>query len=732
MTSQQEHAQQEKVPVEAEHFINRELSWLEFNARVLEQARMERTPLLEKLKFLSIFSANLDEFFMIRVANLRELELAEHVYTSADGMTPIEQLNAIAARARTLVNEQYRVLNEDVLPALADEGCRIVTYRSLSPDEQTRLSEDFKRNVFPVLTPLTVDPAHPFPYLANLSLNVIVTLNPIDGGPVAGNIALVEVPSVLERLIAVGGESGNDVRFVLLDDMIREHIGDLFPGLQVTGTWTFRVTRNADISLEEQEVENLLQDIERELRSRTFRPVVRLEVDDKMPETMVRWLLEGCQMSDRNVFRLPGPLHIPSLMRFYGLRGFPHLKDPPFNPRLSPRFATNRSIFSIIRDGDVLLHHPYESFSSVAELISHASWDPKVLAIKLTLYRTSGDSVIIQSLKEAAQNGKQVTAIVELKARFDEKNNIVWARELERAGAHVVYGMVGLKTHCKSVLVVRQERGAIKRYVHLATGNYNSSTAKLYTDVGLMTCDPILAEDVSHLFNVLTSYSRDTMLAIKEGRAEPPCFQKLAVAPFSLRERFEELIDQEIALHSPECPGVIRAKFNSLSDERMIRKLYEASQAGVEVELNVRGICCLRPGVPGVSETIRVVSVVDRFLEHSRVYYFRHGGDDLVFMSSADWMTRNLDRRVETMFPIEDPSLKERLLHEIMEANLNDNQSAWELHADGEWHRVEEPDEPPMRSQEHLIAIARDGGLKQPNYDESLRRPRIPRKGGRS
>ena len=711
-----------------EHFINRELSWLEFNARVLAQARMARTPWLERLKFLSIFAANLDEFYMIRVANLRDLEVSDHVYTAADGLTPVQQLDAIAARTRELVDEQYRILRDEVMPVLEEHGVRFVQWDDLGLADQARLTAYFHRNVFPVLTPLTVDPAHPFPYLSNLSVNLAVEMQPLAGHESERSIALVEVPTVLDRLIPLDEPESEVQRFMLLDDLIAEHVDELFPGLEVEGTWRFRVTRNADLSLEDQEAENLLQDIERELRTRTFRPVVRLEIEENLPEDLVEWLLQGCQSTRRKVFRVRGPLHVPSLMRLYGLPQLGELKDPPFNPRLSPRFAKNASIFSVMRDGDVLLHHPYESFSSVAELISHASADARVLAIKLTLYRTSGDSVIIQALKEAAQNGKQVTAIVELKARFDEKNNIVWARELERAGAHVVYGMVGLKTHCKVALVVRQERGQIQRYVHLSTGNYNSSTARLYTDVGLLTCDPAIAEDVSHLFNVLTSYSRQTMQAIAQGLAKAPAFNKITVAPFRLRERFVELIEQEIAMSTPEDPGLIRAKCNSLSDPGIIALLYRASRAGVRVELNVRGICCLRPGIPGLSETIRVVSIVDRFLEHSRVFHFRHGGADLVLMSSADWMTRNLNRRIETMFPIEDPLIKARVLHEILDTNLADNQSAWELQADGRWIPVVRPHEPPIRSQDILIRAARDGGLKQPPYDETLRSPRLARR----
>lgn len=666
---------------------------------------------------------------MIRLANLREIQLANRPFDSVDGMPADAQLAALYAETQSFVRDQYDVLRHEVLPKIAEAGVELVAWDELSHEQQAALSEHFRRFIYPVLTPLTVDPAHPFPYLANLSLNLVVTLRTFatsDGEP---QFALVEIPSIVSRFVELDTTDDQPARFVLTDDLIRAHLGDLFPGLEVLGAWPFRVTRNADLALEDQEVENLMQDLERELRDRAHRTVVRLEVDADMPEEHIEWLVEHHEMDPAATFRIQGPLNLSSFMRWYGLPALQPHKDPPFNPRLNPRFATDQTIFSVIRDGDVLLHHPYESFATTAELISHASWDPKVLAIKLTLYRTSGDSVIVRSLIEAAQNGKQVTAIVELKARFDEENNISWARELERAGAHVVYGMIGLKTHCKAALVVRREQGLIRRYIHLSTGNYNSSTARLYTDVGLLTCDPILAEDVNSLFNVLTSYSHDTIEGIKQGKGPAPRFEKLTIAPFALRQRFEQLIDEEIRLHRPDRPGLIRAKCNSLSDERIIRKLYEASQAGVRIELNVRGICCLRPGIPGVSETIRVVSIVDRFLEHTRVFHFGHGGQDLVFLSSADWMTRNLNRRVETLFPIEDKELRARILHEILDTLFDDNVSSWDLQPDGEWIQNTPNGRRPLRSQEYFIELARTAGIQQSAYDTTLREPRIQRDG---
>lgn len=697
--------------IDSTHFLNRELSWLKFNRRVLAQAYDERTPLAEKLKFLSICSSNLDEFYMIRVANLREIQLAEREFESVDGLSASEQLRALYKDTQRFVREQYAILQEQVLPAFAEQGVSLVGMDSISEREREELQTYFRRELFPVLTPLTVDPSHPFPYVANLSLNLIVELIPPGAADASTQVALLELPHTLDRLIRVSptteeADEGR-MRFVLLDEVVGAFLPELFPSLEIAGSWSFRVTRNADLALEDAEVENLMQDLERELRDRTHRSVSRLSYEAAMPPVLVDWLVDAHQMDPAAAFSVPGPLDIPSLMTLYDREAMQAFKYPPFTPRLNPRFLTHDSIFRVMRDGDVLMHHPYESFATTAEFISHAARDPHVLAIKLTLYRTSGDSVIVRSLIEAARNGKQVTAVVELKARFDEENNISWARELERAGAHVVYGMIGLKTHCKAAIVVRREKDEMRRYVHLSTGNYNSTTARFYTDVALLTCDSTIAEDVLRLFNVLTSFSAATVEAMKRGELRPPAFDKLSVAPVGLRARFEELIDEEIRLHRPEQPGLIRAKFNSLSDERIVRKLYEASQAGVRIELNVRGICTLRPGMPGVSETIRVTSIVDRFLEHPRIFHFGHGGQDLVFLSSADWMTRNLNRRVEVLFPIEDEALRQRVLHEILDSVFKDNVSSWDLGSDGIWHRNTPGDDEPFRAQQHFMQLAR-------------------------
>jgi polyphosphate kinase len=720
------------------YYINRELSWLEFNARVLAEARDASNPLLERLKFLSIFAGNLDEYFMIRLANLRELEVAGIDDTRADGLTPPEQLEAIGRRVHELVAAHSDCLHDEVLPGLEGHGLVLHRCRALPEADRAALTDRFHREVFPVLTPMTVDPSHPFPHLPNLSLNLVVTFAPLhsdalEGGTFQENLearedgeeglpyAIMEIPRVLEPLLVVNSHrSGID--HVLLTDLVRSHVHELFKGLHIAGAWLFRVTRNSDLSLEEQDVENLMKDLERELRSRTFRRVVRLEVEGDMPDDVVALLQHGLEVPDRETYRIRGLMHIPRLMAFYGLDRYRYLRDPPFNPRLSPQLASSSSIFSILRDQDILLHHPYESFSTVAELLQHAAHDPKVLAIKLTLYRTSGDSVIIQALKDAAENGKQVTAVVELKARFDEKNNIVWARQLERAGCHVVYGIVGLKTHCKAVLVVRREGDTVRRYVHLSTGNYNSATARLYTDVALLTQDPALGEDVSQLFNILTGYNARVIRDIIDGRRPAPAFHKMAVSPFNLMSRVLQLIEDEIRMHRPDRPGLIRAKFNSLVDPTLIDALYRASSHGVRIELAVRGICCLRPGLPGVSETIRVVSVVDRFLEHSRVFHFQHGGADLVYLSSADWMPRNLYRRIEVLFPVESATLRDRLLREVLDETLQDNVKAWTLGADGTYIRVPRgEDEPRRRSQKRLIDLAREAGLKSLPYDTALR-----------
>ncbi|MCB9508417.1 MAG: polyphosphate kinase 1 [Myxococcales bacterium] len=707
-------------------FLNRELSWLAYNGRVLDGALRDDNPLLERLRYLSYFATNLDEFFMIRVANLLELEAAERQNNGPDGMTPTAQLAALALRTQELTSAAQRALTRSILPGLAKQGLRLLQVAELDEGQQARLADYFRREVFPVLTPKTVDPSHPFPHLANLSHNLVVTFAAREDSAPLAELAIVEIPSVLDPIVRVdtrGDDSRQD--FVLLSETITHHVGSLFRGLEVGGTWQFRVTRDADLDLREPEVEDLLLDVERELQTRTFRRAVRLEVEATMPQRIEDRLRAGIEIAPRQVYRTTGPFNVPSLMALYKVPGHDTLKDPPFNPRLAPELGVEKSIFSILRSRDLMLHHPYESFSTVTELLREAASDEKVLAMKLTLYRTSGDSVIIDALKNAARLGKSVTAVVELKARFDEKNNIVWARELESAGVHVVYGIVGLKTHCKAALVVRREGANTRRYVHLSTGNYNSTTARVYTDIGFLSADPKLGDDVSQLFNILTGYNARNIQAILNGEVERPQFHKLAISPFELVGRVIGLIEDEIKHHERTGGGLIQAKFNSLVDPGIIRALYRASCAGVRVRLLVRGICCLKPGLKGVSENIEVVSVVDRFLEHARVFHFRHGGEDRVFVSSADWMPRNLFRRIETMFPIEDPSIKARILEEILPIGFADTSRAWRLGPTGRYVRVKPADgTPPFRSQLRFIERARKAGLKSIPYDRAVRESR--------
>lgn len=709
------------------NYINPELSWLEFNYRVLEEAMDESNPLLERVKFAGIFATNLDEFFMIRVANLRELEEAKVSEVQADGLSPLEQLEQISIRAKELVNLHSRCIQESLLPALAEEGFFIRFYEDLSPSARAYFDEYFQDNVFPVLTPMTVDPSHPFPHLPNKSLNLAVTTKRARQEPgEEPSFAIVEIPNVIERLLPIPNTPGE---YLILDDLILQNAGSLFSGIDILGAWTFRVTRNTDLSLEEREAENLLKDLERELRAQSFQRVVRLEVSEQMPQDVLIQLMQILDVQKREVYRITPPLHGQYLTRFLNYEDRTELFDPPFNPRLSPKLASPASIFSILRQSDILLHHPYESFSTVVELLQSAAHDKRVLAMKLTLYRTSGDSVIIQALKDAAKNGKHVTAVVELKARFDERNNIGWARSLERSGVHVVYGIVGLKTHCKIALVVRRESSGIRRYTHIGTGNYNSSTARLYTDLGLLTSDPLVGADISQLFNILTGYDASTLSDILDGYQAAPHFNRLLVAPFSLRTSLLRLIDAEIASHSEENPGLIQIKANSISEPSIIEALYRASQAGVRVNLCIRGLCCLRPGIPGLSENITVTSVIDRFLEHHRIYHFKAGGEHKVFFGSSDLMPRNLYRRIELLIPITDMEIKERLLNEIIWLSLNDNVKARRLLPDGSYQRVEPlPGDELIRSQERFIQLARKAGLKSDPYDNTLREARSLRR----
>jgi polyphosphate kinase len=709
---------QPQYPVD--HYLNRELSWIEFNARVLEEAQDPTAPLLERLKFLAIFSSNLDEFFEVRVAGLQQQLYAglEPQDYGADGVDAHEQLARINERAHQLVAEQYRVLAEEVLPRLAAQGIRRVAVAELDDGERAEMDELFRTSVYPVLTPLAIDPGHPFPHVHNKSLNVALL---IEGGPrgeVAQRLfAVVQVPAVLSRVVFLNcGEEQQ--RFVLLEDLVAAHLGELFRGFRVLAHTVFRVTRNTDLTINEDEAEDLLETIEETLRQRIRGESVRLEISADADDRFVQLLTEALDLEARDVYRVAGPVDLTALMALHRREGFRTLRDEPLLPRVPPPFAAGADVFEVIRQQDVLVHHPYESFGCVVDFIQRAAEDPDVLAIKQTLYRTSGLNPIINSLGRAAQRGKQVTALVELKARFDEENNIAWARSLEQAGVHVVYGVAGLKTHCKAALVVRREADGIRRYVHVSTGNYNATTARVYTDLSLFTARPEYGEDVSELFNLLTGYSRGYR------------FRKLLVAPLGLRERIVDLIGREQRNAEAGRPARIIVKMNALVESSTIDALYEASRAGVAIDLVIRGICCLRPGIPGVSENIRVMSVVDKFLEHSRIFYFENGGDPDVFLASADWMPRNFFRRIETMFPLEDERLKQRVIDEILPIILADNVKARVLRPDGRYERVAQPDGgQPVRCQLVLQNLAREAARESADQLRrvipSLHRPHV-------
>ncbi|NOT09495.1 MAG: polyphosphate kinase 1 [Gemmatimonadales bacterium] len=654
--------------------INRELSWLEFNRRVLHEAQDARTPLLERVKFLAIFSSNLDEFFQVRVAGLRQQVAAHLSEVTPDGMTPEEQLRAVAPVARELVRDHGACLTGEVIPALRDRGIEIITKTDeLRAEDAAWLGQYFTSNVFPVLTPLAVDPAHPFPYISNLSLSLAVVLRS-DGGD--ERFARVKVPKILPRWIELPGGK----RFVPLELLIAANLEALFPGVEILGCYPFRITRNTDLEIDPDEADDLLAVIQEEVRNRRFAEVVRLEVHPALPETLRQLLLlelnadqeaDGLPLTKDDVYEVDGLLDASDLMVIAGLE-IPELHDPPFVPLPPARLAGGRNIFEVIREGDLFVHHPYESFAgSVERFIQAATEDPDVLAIKMTLYRTGGDSHIARMLTTAAERGKQVAVLIELQARFDEENNIRWAQRFEDVGVHVSYGVAGLKTHAKVILVVRREGDQIRRYVHIGTGNYAPRTARLYTDFGLFSTDPELGADLSDLFNVLTGF------------ASPEGYRKLVVAPSGMRSRLVELIQREIGHAQAGRPARILAKMNAIVDPGIIALLYEASRAGVDVDLIVRGVCCLRPGVPGVSDRIRVVSVIGRFLEHSRAWYFANGSAE-VYISSADWMPRNLDRRIEASVPLESPVHRETV-RSVLELMWSDNRQAWDLDAAGRW-----------------------------------------------
>ena len=653
-----------------DRYLNRELSWLDFNARVLALAADTSLPLLERAKFLAIFASNLDEFYMVRVAGLKRRDEMGLSVRSADGLSPREQLRRISERTQQIASRHAHVFLDSVRPALADEGILIVTWAQLDDAERDRLSAYFHEQVFPVLTPLAVDPAHPFPFVSGLSLNLAVTVKHPDNG--GQHFARIKVPDNVDRFVELDRRDGA-LRFLPMEELIAAFLPVLFPGLEIVEHHAFRITRNADFEVEEDRDEDLLQALERELARRRFGSPVRLEVADDMTENMLELLLRELDVNPSDVIELPGLLDLSSLWQIYGVDR-PDLKDPPFVPATPPAFGereTPKSIFATLRDGDVLVHHPYDSFSTtVQRFIEQAAADPNVLAIKQTLYRTSGDSPIVNALIDAAEAGKQVVALVEIKARFDEQANIKWARALEQVGVHVVYGLIGLKTHCKTALVVRREGSAIRRYCHVGTGNYNPKTARLYEDVGLLTAAPDIGADLTDLFNSLTGYSRKDS------------YRNLLVAPHGVRKGIIERIEREVAATRAGADGRIRLKANALVDEQVIDALYRASQAGVRVEVVVRGICALRPGDPGFSENIVVRSILGRFLEHSRVIHF--SAIDEFWIGSADMMHRNLDRRVEVMAEVKDPRLKAQL-DEVFESAMNPATRCWELGADGSW-----------------------------------------------
>ena len=658
-------------------FLNRELSWLEFNGRVLHEAEDVRTPLLERLKFLSIFSTNLDEFYMVRVAALRRQVAAGVIQTTPDGLTPQSQLDAIDERIRAQLERRRNCLHDVLLPELDAAGVRIVGMDAVTPDERVALDAYFEAEVFPVLTPLAVDPGHPFPYISNLSLSLAVQVH--DESRSIEHFARVKVPRSLPRWVPLKRQH----HFVALEDLIGAHLAKLFPGMRVLGWYMFRITRHSDLDVQApDESEDLLATIEEQIFQRRFGEVVRLEVEAGMPPQIQALLIDEMRetsdplvlpLRQRDVLDVDHWLELGDLMSLASLE-IPELRDQPFGPVTPPEVREGeRSIFDLIRERDILVHHPFESFGSTVEkFFDTAAEDPNVLAIKLTLYRTSGDTAIVRALTEAVQRGKQVAVLVELQARFDEINNLNWARTLESYGVHVAYGLPGLKTHAKTALVVRREADGIRRYVHIGTGNYNSRTARLYTDFGLLTCHPEIGADVSEVFNLLTGFSRQRE------------YRQLFVAPAALKDRFLSLIHREADHARAGKPARIIAKMNALQSPEIINALYDASNEGVEIDLIVRGICCLRPGVPGLSERIRVVSVIGRFLEHSRLYYFLNGGDEEYFIGSADWMPRNLERRVEVVVPIVDRALHHRLAT-LMRVYLTDTRQGWDLQPDGSY-----------------------------------------------
>ena len=666
---------------DSRYLFNRELSWLEFNRRVLEEALDDKTPLLERLKFLSIFSTNLDEFFMIRVSGLKQQISEGDFKLSPDGLSSAEQLIEIRERLLPMLSKQMRCLHKEIIPQLSEAGIKIISYHDLDKDARKKVDTYFLKNVFPVLTPQAVDESHPFPYISNLSVNLGVMVKPdksFNHDKIANlyndkRFVRIKLPPNIPRLVPI--ESG-ETKYVLLGEIVAANVHQLFPNMRTNKTYLFRLTRDADLELREDEAGDLLRIMERELyQQRRFSFPVRLEVEASMPDVLLRYVTSSIGLTENDVYRLDGTLNIPDLMSLYGLER-PDLKDKPIAYSIPAPLRQTENIFETLKKQDVLLHHPYTAYSTVTDFIDAAAEDENVRAIKICLYRAGKNSPIVKSLIKASQNGKQVAALVELKARFDEENNIEWARRLESEGVHVIYGMRGLKTHSKVTLVVRHEHNELRRYVHIATGNYNPTTSKIYTDLGLLTSDADIGADATDLFNFLTGYSFQNE------------YRSLLVAPVNLREKMLELIEREIEHKKSGKKAHIIVKINSLTDEKIIRTLYRASQAGVKIDLIIRGICVLRPEIKGLSENIRVISVVGRFLEHSRIFYFENDGKEEIFIGSADWMHRNLDRRVEAAVPIKDARLKQYIKEEILDVYLRDNINAQLLHKDGTYEKI--------------------------------------------
>ena len=678
---------------EKNDYVNRELSWIEFNYRVLSEARDKSTPLFDRLKFLSITASNLDEFFMVRVASLKDMVHAKYKKRDIAGMTATEQLSAINKQARELVNIQYSTFSRSLMPLLHKEGIYLLdAHEDLSEEQARFVDRYFMENVYPVLTPMAVDASRPFPLIRNKTLNIaaLLTGKKTEDETV---FATVQVPSVLPRLVQIPSE-GETKSFILLEQIIERNIGILFSNYKVLCAYPYRIMRNADLTIDEDEASDLLKEIENKLKMRQWGEVIRLEIEEKVDKKLLKFLKTELKVSDEDIFQIAGPIDLTFLMKMYGIDGYDHLRYKPYTPQQVPEITPGSDIFAAIRKGDIFLHHPYETFDPVVDFIRQASKDPDVLAIKQTLYRVSGNSPIISSLAQAAENGKQVSVLVELKARFDEEHNIVWAKKLEQADCHVIYGLVGLKTHSKIALVVRREEDGIRRYVHLGTGNYNDSTAKLYTDCGIFTCKESIGEDATAVFNMLSGYS------------EPLAWNELVLAPYWLRDKFLRLIGRETKNAQQGREARIVAKMNSLCDPGIIAALYEASASGVKIDLIVRGICCLRVGIPGVSENISVRSIVGNFLEHSRIFYFYNDGNPEVFMGSADWMPRNLDRRVEIVFPVIEEELKEKALH-ILHVELEDNVKARVMQPDGTYEKLDKRGKVLINSQEQFCAEAK-------------------------